>query len=186
MTSILLRHGLITNQIEWVTERIPETMEDCDSLSVLLSDRSYLSATEKLVVSEGIARVAILHGFRDQITADLLFEAAFAHSVNSFFAVIGPAGVSTTYLVGDAGSYEVTSLSRKAAFRLLKLLHLVRAYRVRMRSEGMAVIQKMIGLCKGEISVGSLPSAITIRQKGLIKELLDSATKAAESLGLKN
>lgn len=175
--STLLKQNLCSNELDWLVEWVPEVMEDGYALSSILSERNSLSTAERLVVADGIIRVAIAHGHRFPSETKVLVFSALSQLLSSFFLIVGPVGVPVTTLVGNGEGLDATHVSRKAAFRILKAISKVPSYRVQIRSECVMALQKLGGLCKGESSTGGS------RQKNLMKELLDAITRTLGTLG---
>lgn len=182
VTATLVKQVLSSDEIDWLIEIAPEMVNDTSSFMPLFSesDRSSVGAGDKLLISDGILRLLAIRGYQNE--SEVLVQAIMAHLINSFFFIVGMAGMNPNTLSGDGR--DSVSANAKAAFRIFKTLHKIRLSRTRLRSESAMFLQKFVGLCKGEILVGSLPAAITNRQKGLIKELLEAALKAADSMGL--
>lgn len=171
------------SEVDWLVDVAPEIFDDSSCFFELLSDRSSLSAVERLVVADGMIRIAVVHGHLDDGIASTFVQLALSQLINSFFLIIGPSGVPLSTLATEANGTDTAKFSRKAAFRILKMLQKVRLYQTAVRHECIMFLQKFVGLCKGEILIGSLPSAIANRQKGLLKELLDAAMKASDAMG---
>jgi hypothetical protein len=74
-------------------------------------------------------------------------------------------------------------MSRNAAFRILSAMRRVQTYRSEVRSECIAAVQKLVGLCKGENILAGLPGAVANRQKKLLKELIDALSRANNAMG---
>jgi len=182
LSALLIKQNLSETQLDWMIESAPETMEDAMALANVLADRTSLTAAERLVAADGVLRLAIAHGYRYPSEAEAMAYAALSHLIAAFFLIIGPVGVPVNALVGE-GNLDATQVSRKAAFRMLKALQKVRGYRVRLRNECVLSLQKFAGMCKGEGIVGNIQSAVTNRQKTLLKELIDMVMKALDAMG---
>jgi hypothetical protein len=183
ISASLVRIGLYANELDWLIEVAPEMIQDVSILSELLSEKSSLSPSEKLVASDSIIRIIVLHGYQDDTSIVAAIQIAFSHILNGFFLVVGQPAIPLSFVDSKGTNVDFVKTSRNASFRILKILQRVRLYRTDIRNECIFFLQKFIGLCKGESLIGTLPSASTNRQKGLLKELLDAAFKAAESIG---
>ena len=82
--------------MDWLVQFVPESMQDAESLCVLLSERSSLTASEKLEVAAASLPIAIAHGGQNESMAKSLAYAALSRLVSSFFLVVGPVGVPHT------------------------------------------------------------------------------------------
>jgi hypothetical protein len=179
LVGVLLKQGVSEAALDWLVEFVPETMDH--SLDAVLSDLSSLNTAERLVVADGILRIAVAHGHREPAESEALAYTALAQLIVSFFLVIGPVGVPVNTLVSGSG-LDATKVSRRATFRMLKCLTKVRGYRTGLRNECGMALQKLVGLCKGESIVGGLPNSVASRQKTLLKELIDAIIKAANAM----
>jgi len=180
--AMMLKQGTTEGVLDSIVEWVPECIEDSNSLANVLSDRSYLTTAERLVAADGILRVALAYGHRNVDNANSLVFSALSQLLSSFFLIIGPTGVPVNTLVGDGTGIDATHVSRRAAFRMLKALANVNCM-PQVRAECVLALQKLVGLCKGESIIGSTSGTIANRQKALIKELLDAAVRAANSMG---
>ena len=86
-------------------------------------------------------------------------------------------------LIADESGLDVTQISRKAAFRILRSLLRVRGRRTRLRKECVMALQKLANLCKGESAVAGVAGSVAGRRKSLLKEIFDAAVKAANAMG---
>lgn len=180
--AILLKQGISEAELDWFVDWVPEVIEDAVAIGGILTERSSLTTVDRLVAADGVVRVAVAHGHRYPDESKLLVYAALSHLIASFFLVVGPVGVSVSSVVVN-GLGDATEISRKAAFRILKALLRVDSYRSHVKSECALALQKLVGLCKGEAIISSLPNAVASRQKSLMKELLDAIVRAANAMG---
>jgi hypothetical protein len=183
LVGMLIKQSVREAEFDWMTEFVPELIDDSVPLRSILSDGSSLSAAERLVAADCILRISLCQGYRHVDDAEALVVAALAQLVSSFFLIVGPVGIPVNALVSGGGGLDATQVSRKAAFRMLKALEKVRGQRARLKNEIVVSLQKFAGMCKGEYIVGSLPSAIANRQKTLLKDLSESTGKALDCLG---
>jgi hypothetical protein len=183
LVAVIIKQGLPDVALDWLVEYIPETMDDSRELTQLLSDRSSLTPAERLVAADAVLRIAITHGQSNEIDAEAMVYSALSQLINSFFLVVGPVGVPVNVLIGDGSGLDVTQMSRKAAFRILKSLLKVRGRRARMRNECGMALQKLASLCKGESAFSGVAGAVAGRRKALLKEIFDAVTKAINSMG---
>ena len=167
MIATLIKEGLSERAVDWLVEYVPECMNDSQELLQLLSDRSSLTAAERLVAADAVLRIAIVHGQNDDEEASTMAYAALAQLVDSFFLVIGPVGVPVDALIVDDSGLDVTQISRKAAFRMLKALMRVRGRRTGVRRECGIALQKLAGFCKSESAVTGVAGAVAGRRKTL-------------------
>ena len=183
LVAVIVKQGLPDVALDWLVEYIPETMGDSQELAQLLSDRSSLTPAERLVAADAVLRIAITHGQSNEVDAEAMVYSALSQLINSFFLVVGPIGVPVNVLIGDGSGLDVTQMSRKAAFRILKSLLKVRGRRARMRNECGMALQKLASLCKGESAVSGVAGAVAGRRKALLKEIFDAVTKAGSAIG---
>jgi hypothetical protein len=185
------RHGLVALLVkqeqndtlisDFLVDHVPESLQDAASLTMLLSERSLLTAAEKLVTADASLRIAIAHGHIDELAAKTLTYAALTRLVSSFFLVLGPVGVSVNAL-GEEDGTDVTQVCRTATFRMLSAMQNVRGSRDGLRNECSMALQKLSGLCKGESIVNSAGPDVSLRKK-LLKDIYEAITKAANSMG---
>jgi hypothetical protein len=184
LTAGLLKQGLDEKQTDWLIESVPESIGDVEDYERLLTGSNYLTAAEKLVLADSILRISIMHGHLIGSKAQSLVCATMSQMIASFFLIIGPSGVAVnSLLVGEGEGIDASQVSRKATFRMLLALQKVRGYRTHLRNECALSLQKFAGMIKGEVVVGTLPSAIANRQKALLTDLLDAVTKALDAMG---
>jgi hypothetical protein len=183
LCSVLLKQGLSNEALDWLIAFVPELIEDANGYQNLLSERSTLFTTERLLVADGILRIAIAsHG--DETQSETLAVAALSQVVNAFFLIVGPVGVSVHSLLGEGGGLDATQMARKTAFRMLKSLTRVRVYRTGLRNSCVMILQKLSRLCKGEEVVGNLAvAAVPARQKTILRELQEACSMAASAMG---
>jgi hypothetical protein len=180
----LIKQGLPERAVDWLVEYVPECMNDSGEMQKLLSDRSTLTAAERLVAADVVLRIAIVHGQSNDEEATSMAYSALAQLVDSFFLVIGPVGVPVNALIVDDSGLDVTQISRKAAFRMLKALMRVRGRRTGLRKECGMALHKLTGLCKNESVVAGVAGTVAGRRKQLLKEIYDQCNKAAANMGV--
>jgi len=157
-------------------------MQDVEPLTMLLSERSLLTAAEKLETASAALRIAIAHGSQNESAAKALTYASLTRLVSSFFLVVGPVGVPVNALDDEDGT-DVTQVCRNATFRILSALQNVRGDREGLRSECALVLQKIANLCKGESIMAGVSGPVASSRKRLLKEIYDAAAKAANAMG---
>lgn len=150
----------------------------------MLSERSSLTAADKLETASAALRIAIAHGGRNESAAKALAYAAMTRLVSSFFLVCGPVGVPMQSLEGEDGT-DVTQVCRNATFRMLNALQNVRGSRggAGLQAECGLALQKLANLCKGESIMTGVSGPVAGRRKQLLKDIYDAATKAANCMG---
>ncbi|KAL3924619.1 MAG: hypothetical protein SGILL_000933 [Bacillariaceae sp.] len=173
---LLVKQGLEDVDVDWLVENVPEAMKDAQSLLQILSEKSCLTASERMSAADAISRIVIVHGgdFSDK-EASQMTAVALQQLVESFYLILGPVGVPVNALLCDDSGTDATQSSRKAAFRILKALIRVRARRQAFHICGTG-LQKLASLCKGESS--SVQGAVAAKRKQLLKEVFDAASKA--------
>ena len=182
VVALLVKQGIPDSVFDWLVEFVPECMGDSQPLLQLLSERSSLTPAERICAADPILRIAIAHGHQNEPDAESMAQCALNELVSSFFLIMGPVGVPVNALVGDGSSLDVTQISRKAAFRILKSLLKVRG-RPRFRNECINALQKLVHVCKGEASASGVAGAVAGRRKALLKEIFDTVSKSMVSLG---
>ncbi|GKY93654.1 hypothetical protein MPSEU_000332800 [Mayamaea pseudoterrestris] len=184
LLTMLLRQGLSESAIDWIVEWVPEAFEDADCLATLLTDRCTITPSERLVVADAILRICVAHGHRRPLETKSLAYAALSHLIASFFIIMGPVGVPVNVIRGPGGNgANATTVSRRAAFRMLEAMQKVSAYRSSLKNECMLALQKLSGLCKGESMVSGLPISVANRQKVFLKQLAQEINKTSIALG---
>ena len=183
IVSILVRQGLPETALDWLIEFVPETMNDSKELLQMFDEPCSLTPAERLVAADALIRIAIVHGHANEVEASTMAYTALAQLVDSFFLVVGPVGVPVNALIADESGLDVTQISRKAAFRILRSLLRVRGRRTRLRKECVMALQKLANLCKGESAVAGVAGSVAGRRKSLLKEIFDAAVKAANAMG---
>jgi hypothetical protein len=176
LVGLLIKQGLEEKDVDWFVENVPETMNDSQSFFQLLSERSYLTAAERLVAADAISRIAILHGDSNETEAAQLTLNVLSQLVDSFYLILGPVGVPVSALLNDDSGTDITQISRKACFRILKSLIRVRGRRKQFSPCGTA-LQKLANLCKGESAATGVQGAVATRRKQLLKEIFDATIK---------
>jgi hypothetical protein len=182
--ALLIKQGLTTAEIDWLTESVPELALDLSTIQRMLTDKNSLSAANRLVVAECCVWIAIAHGHRLDDYAEAIVHACLSQLISSFFLILGPIGVPVNALLGQGTDLDATQIARKAAFRLLAALRKITLFRTQLKGETLSMLQKFLGMCKGESIVGSFQTSITGSQKILLKDLVESVRKAMESMGL--
>ena len=157
-------------------------MQDADSLAVLLSERSSLTAAEKLNTASAALRIAIAHGHRNESAAKSLTYAAITRLLSTFFLVIGPVGVPVNALDDENGT-DVTQVCRNATFRMLRALQNVRGNREGLRNECGLVLQKLANLCKGDSIMTGVSGPVANVRKKLLKDIYDAVVRSANAMG---
>ena len=178
----LVKQGLPERALDWLVEYVPECMNDSQLLLHTLSDRSPLTAAERLVVSDAVLRIAIVHGLGSEDESADMACAALAQLIGSFFLVIGPVDVPVNALIVDDSGLDVTQIARKAAFRMLEALIRVKGRRDGLRRKCGIALQKLVGLCKNESSITGVAGPAAGRRKAFLKELYDRVVKASTNL----
>ena len=183
LLALLVKQGQSDTLItDFLVDHVPESLQDAESLTMLLSDRSSLTATEKLVTADASLRIAIAHGHRDERTAKTLVYAALTQLVSSFFLVLGPVGVPVSAL-GEEDGMDVTQICRLATFRMLNAIQNVRGSREGLRSECSVALQKLAGMCKGESILSGVAGPVVSLRKKLLKDIWDAVIRAANAMG---
>ena len=183
LVALLIKQSLPEKALDWLVEFVPETMNDSRELLQMLSARSSLTTAERLVAADAVLRIAIVHGHSKEMEAATMAYTALAQLIDSFFLVVGPVGVPVNALMADDSGLDVTQISRKAAFRILRSLLRVRGRRARLRQECSMALQKLVTLCKGESAVAGVAGAVAGRRKTFLKEIFDAAVKASNAMG---
>jgi hypothetical protein len=168
-------------QVDFLVDFIPETMNDAVALTSLLSERSPLTAAERLRMADVALRIAIAHGSRNELEAKNLAYAALTQLTSSFFLVVGPVGVPVNVLIEETG-HDITLLCRGAALRMLDALQKVRGNRGGLRNECANALQKLAGMCKGDTIMSGFGGAVALSRKNVLKQIWDSITKACNAM----
>jgi hypothetical protein len=186
------RHGLLALLVkqgqndtliaDFMVDHVPESLQDAESLRMLLSERSSLTAAEKLVTADASLRIAIAHGHRDECAAKTLAYAALTRLVSSFLLVLGPVGVPVNAL-GEEDGTDVTQICRMATFRMLSAMQNVRGSREGLRNECSVALQKLAGMCKGESILSGVAGPVVSLRKKLLKDIWEVVIKAANAMG---
>lgn len=180
LVALLIKQGLSESELDWLIVAVPEVF-DSVALKNILSDRSSLTASERLMAADGILRISIAHGYKSASDSETLTYLALAQLLSCFFLIVGPVGVPVNALISESTGLDATQVSRKAAFRILSALQSIRWYNKRLTNESVMTLQKFAGMCKGESIVGSLPAGIAAKQKTILKELLEAIAKALDA-----
>jgi len=176
-----LTHGLAVLSLRFV-DYVPESVEDAESFIMLLSERSSLTAAEKLETASAALRIAIAHGSQNENAAKTLTYAALTSLVSSFFLVVGPVGVPLNALDDEDGT-DMTQVCRNATFRMLSSLQNVRGSRQGLLNECGLILQKLSNLCKGESIMTGVSGQVAGVRKKLLKDIYDAIAKAANAMG---
>lgn len=182
LVAILIKNGLPDEVVDWLVDFVPECVKDAFALTILLSERSPLTAAERLKTADAAIRIAIAFGSRDEAEAKNLAGACLHQLVNSFYLVLGPVGVPVNTLIEESGM-DLTQVCRKATFRILSALQKVRGSRIGLKTECSLALQKLANLCKGESGVTGFSGAVANRRKALLKEIWDALIKALNGMG---
>jgi hypothetical protein len=179
--ALLVKQGLGELDVDWLVENVPETMNDAQSLLLVISENSCMAAAERLAAAEAANRIAIVHGsdFNDQEAAQMT-AGALSQLVDSFYVILGPVGVPVTALLNDDSGMDMTQSSRKAAFRILKALSKVRGRRHAFRVCA-TNLQKLATMCKSESSL--VQGSLAAKRKQFLKEVFDTASMAVGVTG---
>ena len=177
VVALLVKQGLSEKALDWLVEFVPETMNDSQDMIQMLSDRRSLTPAERLVAAASILRIAIVQGHSNEIDAAAMAYSALSQLIDAFFLVLGPVGVPVNALLVDDFGLDVTQISRKAAFRILRSLLKVRGRRSRLRKECAMALHKIASLCKGESAVAGVAGAVAGRRKNLLKEIFGKYQK---------
>lgn len=169
-----------------IVEHVPESMGDAETFMMLLSERSSLTAAEKLETASAALRIAIAHGSQsgNSAAAKSLTYAALTSLLSGFFLVIGPVGVPVHALDGEEG-VDVTQNCRNAAFRMLTALQNVGRGSIRqgLLSESGLILQKLSNLCKGESIMTGVTGPVAGARKKLLKDIYEAIAEAANAMG---
>jgi hypothetical protein len=182
LVAILIKNGLPDEVVDWLIDFVPECVKDAFALTILLSERSPLTAAERLKTADAAIRIAIAFGSRDEAETKNLAGACLNQLINSFYLVLGPVGVPVNTLIEESGM-DLTQVCRKATFRILGALQKVRGSRVGLKTECSLALQKLANLCKGESGVTGFSGAVANRRKALLKEIWDALIKALNGMG---
>jgi hypothetical protein len=183
VVAALVKMSMDNHIVDWMLEMVPEAMDHISALKFLLYDDETLTNTEKLLVSDKILRIVLVHGHRS-IEAPELIVSTLNQLLASFYLIIGPVGIAVnTLLVAENAGLDATQLTRQAAFRMLKAIPLAKGYSLQVRSDCVALLQRLVDMCRGDSTLG-LPVNMTTRQKKLVKDLTEAAGKSANALGV--
>jgi hypothetical protein len=176
LVAFLVKQGLGERDLDWLVEHVPETIRDWEFLLLILG-KSCLTAPERLHVADAISRIAIVFGSdSNEPEAAQMTASALSELVDSFYLILGPVGVPVSVLLSDDKA-DITKVSRKAAFRILKSLTRIRARRRAFRRCWVG-LQKLASLCKGESASSGVQGTVATRRKQFLKEVYESASKA--------
>ena len=182
LISIIIKHGLPDEVVDWLVDFVPECINDAFALTMLLSERCPLTAAERLKTADAALRIAIAFGSRDELEAKNLVGACLHQLISSFYLVLGPVGVPVNALIEENGM-DLTQVCRKATFRILNALQKVRASRTGLKSECSLALQKLASLCKGETGMTGVAGVVANQRKTLLKEIWDALVKALNGMG---
>jgi len=180
LVAMLIKQGIPDMAVDWLVDNCAESIQDAHSLTIVLSDRSRLTATERLRTADASIRIVIAHGTRDESEAKTLAYAALNQLVASFFLVLGPVGVPVNVLGEGERGMDVTQICRKAMFRMLSALQHVHGSRTGLKNECSMALQKLATLCKSE---GVQSGTVANRRKTQLKEIWDAVVKALNAMG---
>lgn len=184
LVAAMIRQGVTERALDWLVDNVPECINDSSLLLQLLSDRNSLTAAERLIASDAVLRIAIVQGQNDEDPSAMMAYAALTQLVDSFFLVLGPVDVPVNSLIMDDSGLDITQISRRAAFRILKAMSRIRGKCDALRRRCAVPLQKLAALCKSESAVTSLGGAVAGRRKALLKELYDLLLKVSSNLGV--
>lgn len=182
LIATLIKHGLPDEVIDWLVDCVPECVNDSSALTTLLSERSPLSAAERLKTADAALRITIAFGSRDEVEGKNLANFCLHQLVSSFYLVLGPVGVPVNALIEENGM-DLTQVCRKATFRILSALQNVRGSRIGLKNECSMALQKLASLCKSESGMAGVGGVVANRRKALLKEIWDALVKALNAMG---
>lgn len=185
LVAALVRQDQSEEILDCLVQWVPETFCDGLRLQRFLCDKTHwVSSSTRLKAADFSVRVAVAHGHRSPKVSSTMVATALSMLLSSFFLILGPVGVSVDAARGGGdGTVDATNTCRAMAFRLLRATQRIRIYRKMVKAEIIPVLQKLMGMCKGELIVGSLPSSVTGKQKAFLKEFGDAVAKTLDVLG---
>eukprot|EP00980_Cylindrotheca_fusiformis_P015907 scaffold4658_cov118-Cylindrotheca_fusiformis.AAC.13 len=183
IVALLVKQGLPEKPLDWLVEFVPETMNDSQDMLQMLSDGRSLTPAERLVAADAVLRIAIVHGHSNEADAASMAYVSLSQLVDAFFLIAGPIGVPVNSMLVDESGLDVTQISRKAAFRILRSVRQVRGRRANLRKECGMALHKIAGLCKSESAVSGVGGAVAGRRQMVLKEIFDAVIKAANAMG---
>ena len=169
----LIKQGLPDQCMEWIVKFIPQSLSDAPIIITLLSDKGYLSATQRLNAASAGLQIAVAHSQRDDSIAKSLITAANSVLLDSFTLVVGPVGVPVSVLREENGQ-DVTNICRKAMFQMLKTLSAISPKNTDLKNEACITLSKIAAMCKSENAIGGASS----RRKALLKEIWEKCLQA--------
>ena len=175
----LIKQGLPDQCMEWIVKFIPQPLSDAPIIITLLSDKGYLSATQRFNVASAGLQIAVAHSQREDSMAKSLITAANSVLLDSFTLVVGPVGVPVSVLREENGQ-DVTNICRKAMFQMLKTLATISPKNTDLKNEACITLSKIAAMCKSENAVGGASS----RRKALLKDIWEKCLQANASLGM--
>ena len=175
----LIKQGLPDQCMEWIVKFIPQSLSDAPIIITLLSDKGYLSATQRFNVASAGLQIAVAHSQREDSMAKSLITAANSVLLDSFTLVVGPVGVPVSVLREENGQ-DVTNICRKAMFQMLKTLATISPKNTDLKNEACITLSKIAAMCKSENAVGGASS----RRKALLKDIWEKCLQANASLGM--
>jgi hypothetical protein len=173
LVAMLAKSGLPDDIVDWLVDFCPESINDADAFLALLSDRSSLTAAERLQVADVALRVSIAFG--DELETKNLIGASLNQVLSAFSLILGPVGVPVNALIEDESGLDRTQTCRKATFRILSALQNVRFSQTGLRNECTIALSKLGAMCKAE-STG-VTGVYASRRKALLKEIWEAANK---------
>lgn len=182
LVTALAKQGHLTDcAVDFLVDFVPEIINDAGALTSLLSERSPLTAAERLRMADVALRIAIAHGSKNEQEAKNLAYAALTQLTLSFFLVIGPVGVPVNVMIEESGN-DVTLVCRSAAHRMLDALQKVRGDRAGLRNECANALQKLAGMCKGDNIMSGVGGSAAQSRKKVLKQIWESITKACNAM----
>ena len=175
LAASIIKQGLPEAALDWLVQYVPETFSDAQDLSIMLESRS-LTVVERLQISDGALRIAIVHGSRSNDISQRLVYNTLSVLVSSFYLVIGPVGVPVNVLCDDQGQ-DITQTCRVALFRMLAALRNIKSERKGLKHEAILALSKIAGLCKSDVAIGGLNGIALQKRKQLLKEVWDAIVK---------
>jgi len=175
--TVLIRQGLPEKCIDWIVEFIPDCLSDGPIITALLSDKSLLSATERLNAASAGLQIAIAHYHLDESIAKDLVVASTNVLLESFTLVVGPVGVPVSVLREENGQ-DITSICKTEMFHMLKTLSTISPKNIDLKNEACTTLSKISAMCKSENA-----ASLTPRRKALLKEIWERCLFVNSKLG---
>lgn len=175
--TVLIRQGLPEKCIDWIVEFIPDCLSDGPIITALLSDKSLLSATERLNAASAGLQIAVAHYHLDESIAKELVVASMNVLLDSFTLVVGPMGIPVSVLREENGQ-DITSICKTEMFHMLKTLSTISPKNIDLKNEACSTLSKISAMCKSENAASSTP-----RRKALLKEIWERCLFVNSKLG---